>query len=316
VEISESEFDRNEAHLGGAVNSLGNTQVVRSTFSRNSAREGGGIRLGSQSPGVVNVSNSSFSENSAETTGGAIEYGGTAILTVSNSTFAGNSAATGGSIRAYTGAPVTLSNTIFADNTGGGECAMGYPAVVNGGGNYVEDGSCAFPPRPDPQLGTLKDNGGPTPTMTLPMSSPAFNTGSKATCAAPEPLGAGGLDQRGKSRPFCSPGAYEPQLSEAPAPTLTLREPVVIGLRTTWLGTASPGAPIRHLDSIHWAWGDGTEGDSPFPVIHKYAEPGTYTVQATAIWSDGSTAAAERRVKVVELAFKAVVLGISRDRPR
>ena len=48
----------------------------------------------------------------------------------------------------------------------------------------------------DPQLGPLQDNGGPTPTMALPATSPADQQGRRRA----------GVDQRGQTRPVAFPG--------------------------------------------------------------------------------------------------------------
>lgn len=65
----------------------------------------------------------------------------------------------------------------------------------------------------DPQLAPLANNGGPTPTMAITASSPAFNRAAAATCPA--------IDQRGISRPQgggCDAGAYELVLALALMP--------------------------------------------------------------------------------------------------
>ncbi len=69
----------------------------------------------------------------------------------------------------------------------------------------------------DPSLGALADNGGPTQTMALLAVSPTINVGDNtrfsALVGSPN-YGAGGLDQRGVTRPqptggTCDIGAYE-----------------------------------------------------------------------------------------------------------
>ena len=78
------------------------------------------------------------------------------------------------------------------------------------------NGCYAMAPIPDPKLGPLQNNGGPTQTMALLAGSPAIDTGNPAGCTD----GKGHLlitDQRGLPRPDtedshgCDMGAYERQ---------------------------------------------------------------------------------------------------------
>ena len=52
-------------------------------------------------------------------------------------------------------------------------------------------------------------------------------------------------------------------------------------------GVASPGASVT---SITWNWGDTTSSTGYFPESHTYSSPGTYSVIATAHYSDGTSA--------------------------
>jgi hypothetical protein len=62
------------------------------------------------------------------------------------------------------------------------------------------------PTKADPMLGTLMQNGGPTPTMGIAVGSAANGAGAQAVCVA-----VGGVDQRGLSRSTttCDIGAFE-----------------------------------------------------------------------------------------------------------
>src|SRR6185503_5687368 len=79
---------------------------------------------------------------------------------------------------------------------------------------------------PNPLLGTLGSNGGPTQTIALLAGSPAIGHGNSAVCATFGPGKVNGVDQRGLPRPAsaCAIGAYEPQVgatlpgAKAPAP--------------------------------------------------------------------------------------------------
>jgi predicted outer membrane repeat protein len=94
-----------------------------------SAGEGGGI----WNDGTLIITNSAFSGNRAETSGGGIYSIGT-LMTITNSTFSGNSAiaggdgiADGGGVYSGIGAgPLTITNSTFSRN-----------AAVQGGGLYM-----------------------------------------------------------------------------------------------------------------------------------------------------------------------------------
>ena len=184
---------------GGGIASYGTLTVTNSTFSGNSAQfVGGGIF----SFGTLTVTNSTFAGNSAQLVGGGIFSYGT--LTVTNSTFTGNSAPVGfgGGIYHVAGGTVTLRNTIVANSPSGGNCAFGSP--IDGSGNLDTDGTCGGTMSPDPLLGPLQNNGGPTQTLAISMASPAFGGANPANCPA--------TDQRGVLRPqflSCDIGAFE-----------------------------------------------------------------------------------------------------------
>ena len=143
--------------------------------------------------------------------GGGIRNEGT--LTLSNSTVSGNSATSGSAILSYDAvssepASVTLSNSLFD-----GECDG---AIVSGGYNIESPGNtCGFDQPgdqasvPDPMLGPLQNNGGPTETHALEEGSPAINQIPQADCELTS-------DQRGEPRPetggtLCDVGAFELQ---------------------------------------------------------------------------------------------------------
>jgi hypothetical protein len=104
---------------------------------------------------------------------------------------------------------VTVTNTILANSTSGGNCAG---TMTDGGHNLDSDGTCGVGPATDPMLAPgLVSNGGPTHTIALLADSPAINAGDESVCSAPP---VNNLDQRGYVRPgvgatSCSIGAYE-----------------------------------------------------------------------------------------------------------
>ena len=113
--IIQSNFNENEAHnLGGAVSSFAGaeTTVIESNFNNNTAGERGGALY---SEGHLNVSDSSFVNNTADY-GGAISNQNNAISIILNSTFRNNSAShRGGAIRNNAGY-LTINGSTFENN--------------------------------------------------------------------------------------------------------------------------------------------------------------------------------------------------------
>ena len=224
--VTNSTVANNSAgYSGGAILSGGALTVTNSTFSGNSAGEGGGIANPADGATLM-VTNSTFVGNTAAgggLGGGAIINAGGGLLAVTNSTFYGNRAdygavSGGGIYNQNFGNSARVTNTIIANSTAGGNCAVGDfgGSVTDGGHNVADDGSCGF-------TGTLSDtnpmldpaglatHGGPTQTIALQAGSSAINAGDESVCAAPP---VNNLDQRGYVRPGagatrCSIGAYE-----------------------------------------------------------------------------------------------------------
>jgi predicted outer membrane repeat protein len=233
-----------EDEWAGGVNE-DNIEIRESTFNGNyAARQGGGVWI------LVNgrgrVVNSTFFDNRAATAGtNIIGQGGGMIISrgtidINHATFASNFATfQGGAIFASNEAAVTLTSSIFASNrldpTHTNPVTtefQGYHtnrSLLNGGGNIQfprtktpdfnnDINNLITSPASailfqDPQLAPLANNGGPTPTMAIVASSPAFNRAAAATCPA--------TDQRGISRPqgdACDVGAYELVLALALMP--------------------------------------------------------------------------------------------------
>jgi hypothetical protein len=129
-----------------------------------------------------------------------------------------------------TSATLTLYNSILATSAGGTDLAgqiqgAGNSASVGGSTNLIMSTNLGTIPiaagvitvPANPNLGPLQNNGGPTHTMALTASSPAFGAGN--------PKVKGGLpatDQRGLPRLDSGRldlGAFELQLSTLPPPT-------------------------------------------------------------------------------------------------
>ena len=205
--ITTSTFSNNEALTnggGGIQNVLGTVSITASLFQDNESLWGGGVA----SSGTLTVANTTFSGNTVPQNGGGIYNSGTATIT--NVTFTGGYAGASGGL--YNGGTATVTNSIFDDIDSLENCQG---PLINGGGNWSDDGWCVFEPermyvdvRLDP---SLANNGGPTLTHALLSGSPALGTGIPATCAA-APVNS--VDQRGFARPnpggeACDSGAFE-----------------------------------------------------------------------------------------------------------
>jgi hypothetical protein len=222
--------------LGGAISAgqaIENTDysltVLGSTFSGNQSGGGGGAISTDNSGWMIN---STLNGNSSPEGGAFLDHGAPSfkILDVTvDGNVAGTASAGGGITNAVTTAALTVTNTIVADNTNG-NCGSGTGIVgMTDGGHNLENGtSCGFSVsavNAEPALEALADNSGPTLTMELKVTSPAFSKGDETVCLAAVPNGAGGVDQRQKGRKTaipCDIGAYEQQtLSATPLPTAT-----------------------------------------------------------------------------------------------
>jgi len=191
---------------GGIYHISGFLMMTNSTVSFNSASgSGGGIyNIGSGlNSGTVNIFNSTIFRNTAGVgtaagVGGGVSNGSSLVMSFQNTILARNRAVT--SINPF---PVLdfddCAGTIDSD----GHNLMGVQnCTVTGAAPLVGD----------PQLGSLKNNGGPTKTHALPAGSPAIDAGD--CTLGPKPL----TDQRGFIRTVdgdqngtftCDIGAYE-----------------------------------------------------------------------------------------------------------
>jgi hypothetical protein len=206
---------------GGGIFNGATLTVFNSTLSDNTANFGAGIFNDSNS--TSNISNSTFSANKAITIGGGIFNQSTnGIVTLTNSTLSGNSArgiSDGGGI--YNSATLNIANTIIANSTIGGDYA-GSGTIGTNTNNIVEDGSLSGATAVDPLLGPLANNGGPTFTIALTSATPSsVTTGGDSTISDAAPINA--LDQRGFARSATTPsvGSYEYYA----APTITSISP-------------------------------------------------------------------------------------------
>ena len=227
--------------LAGTVN------LDQTTVRNNSSTYGGsGVRI--QSPGILNVTNSTFNGNTASdsnASGAAIETQST--VNVTNSTISGNLLAGPGSAIAViaetttlrnvtiagngpgpqlsvfsTGAVARVESTIISNANGGANCNAFSNGVITSNGHNLDSGTtCGFANGGDittgnPMLGALQNNGGPTTTHALLPGSAAQDKGSNPANLV--------LDQRGNGfarivGPAADIGAFE-STTPAMVPTL------------------------------------------------------------------------------------------------
>ncbi len=201
------------AGSGGGIQSAGQLSITAGTLAGNSAGASGG---GISSSGSATLTNVTISANSAGSGGGLANSGS---ATLASLTLANNSASAGngGGLLNSPGKSMTLKNSIVANNSGATapDCAgtitsQGHNLLGVVGPTCVLGAATGDLLNRDPQLGALRDNGGPTPTRALLAGSPALDAGSPAAAGA---AGACPMtDQRGVSRPQtgrCDIGAFE-----------------------------------------------------------------------------------------------------------
>jgi len=219
---------------GGGIENLGTLQLQNSTIAENQARAGGGI-FNQGANAAAGLTNVTISTNTVDITGANTGLGGglfnsaSKTLVLNQVTLAFNEAqGAGGNFAALTipaTSTSTAKNTIFAQGVGGGipqDCVIQANAFKSLGFNLSTDDTCALTDLfdragRDPQLGILKDNGGPTFTHRLRPGSEAID-GCNPVAGEFEPT-----DQRGEMRPKdgdgdgderCDIGAFEVQKAE------------------------------------------------------------------------------------------------------
>ena len=249
--MTDSMVRGNTGTVGGGVATLGTFTLAGGTISGNIATNvrivgaGGGVAV--SNTGWALLGNVTVSGNTATNNVGSGQGGGilaTGRLTLNNVTVAGNSASAGRALwqaapAAAGGPPVatTMSNTILAAS--GAACAgpgLTAPSAITSHHDVADD-SCLLTGEgerivPDPKLGALTNNGGPTDTQALLPASAAINGGG-SNCAA--------ADQRGITRPQggpCDIGAYEYR-----PPVLT----VTTGVINDFGGTRGPADVTVHV---------------------------------------------------------------------
>jgi CSLREA domain-containing protein len=184
---------------GGGLFLLGTTVISRSTISEARAVGGGAIFVGPS--GAVSLSDSTLSNNVAARGGGIRALGDIELI---SATVAANRADVGGGILASETSVSSVTNSVFARNRAIDRGPLCGRRLTSDGHNVADVRGCGFTgpgdiAGVDPELGALRQNGGPTPTHALREASPAIGRGG--VCLS--------FDQRGAPRTDCDSGAYE-----------------------------------------------------------------------------------------------------------
>ena len=243
VQITNSSFHNNHASKqGGALHTFNKTFIDNTTFSDNSASQGGAIYTHGYSSAIpLRITRSSIYNNRAAY-GAAVFVADGGGFSLENSTLSSNTALIiGGGI--YFESPAVADHYLFhstiafnepnglADNGPRDEVHMQHMLIAHNGEhdcdfvsvptssrypvqfNLDSDNSCRLTHSSnlsgvEPLLGPLSDNGGPTLTHALLAGSPAINAG--------EPHRTGDTDQQGAARVQggrIDIGAYESSFS-------------------------------------------------------------------------------------------------------
>lgn len=294
--IQSSVSDNNGGLGGGGISNLGTTILSQSTVSGNRALDGGGIV--SEGSGLLTLTNSTVSGNTADRDGGGIMSDSSSLnnVTLVNNTADNdhNGVGNGGGI--YNRSAGNAQNTIIANNvdTGGEtpDCSgtlnsQGYNLIQNSTGCTINGNLTGNWLGVDPLLGPLQNNGGSTETHALLPGSAAIDGGDPVGCRDEANLVLT-IDQRGFPRPvdgnqdsavLCDIGAYEAPAIATPIPTTT---PTATGTATATnspLKSATPTSttintaetPTRIATVTATSTATATSTDTPTPS----ATPGT-----------------------------------------
>ena len=204
---------------GGAIYASGALTIAGSTLRDNRAQFGGALYSNTDLSGkTLTLRNCTLSGNMATTRGGGLRnFQGLSVI--ESCTIVGNEApaGAGGGVASYgdSNTRTEVRNSIIAGNTVSDvDSDNGTNSFKSNGFNLIGVGNAtgAFNASGDvigntaPGVAALADNGGPTQTRALLISSPAVNTGDTTL----------GVDQRGVARPQAGradKGAFELEAS-------------------------------------------------------------------------------------------------------
>ncbi len=138
ITIANSQFNNNQAVLGGAIFSNSSLIVNNSSFVGNNASSGGAIYADSNSK--LNITSSNFSKNIASANGGAIFAGGDGKLDVVSSDFVSNIGNSGGAIYITDNSDAVLNYNRFngndKNNTGSYTVYSGSSGIIDANLNW------------------------------------------------------------------------------------------------------------------------------------------------------------------------------------
>lgn len=195
---------------GGAIGVVwtggGTISISGSSFVENAARDSGGaIDAGGES--ALGVVNSTFSENRSDYEGGALHVSRGAEVIVTHATFIGNSAQSKGDAISNLGGNLLLRNSIIASEGGADDCDGGLNQSV---GNLSSDRTCGISPSGELLLDDLTASPEHYPLRAL---SPLVDVAVAEYCL--------GSDQLGTPRPQgggCDIGAIESRTASPAKP--------------------------------------------------------------------------------------------------
>lgn len=195
--------------FNGAVRPAGFT-VRNSTVAGNTGGNGGGGFYLYSMSGKAILQNCTIASNvvSAGSGGGIQLQLGTATASLESCVVAKNLAASAADLSSNTA--VTLKNSLIGISNEGF-------ALINNGGNLL--GTKAAPL--DPQLGALASNGGPTQTMAIIGTSPAYNAGTNPASLTTDQRGGANVRVFGAAPDM---GAYEAQYAPAKVASIVVND--------------------------------------------------------------------------------------------
>ncbi len=291
---------------GVAVNGNATGLIVNSTISGNSTSGSGG---GVSNAGILTIVNSTISGNDSAYDGGGISTGNGQVhlynVTIANNTTDSDndSFGNGGGIAIGSIATVTFQNTIIAGNFDNSNPGLVIPdcsgVITSEGYNLIQsDFGCGITGdttgnriNQDAALDPLQNNGGPTFTHALQITSEAINTGNPAGCRDHN----GDLldtDQRGYVRNGrCDMGAYEYGSVGTPTPTNTTLPPTPSFTPTnTSIPPTATSAALQLVNSLPLILSNSSsllsETSTPTPSVTNTPTP---TVTRTATPTENST---------------------------
>lgn len=244
--------------VAGGVLSISDSAIV----SNEATGRGGGIYTqGATLDRDLIYANRVVSNEPGDDWGGGIAGNATAV---NDSTITGNQVVnTSGQPTGSGGAAFVLGNNRFTSDTIVGNTAATSSAIFGAfdAKGTIIDGSCGYEPDAaggdldetgtclpselfvhtivgvDPMLGPLADNGGPTQTMAIPASSPAYD--ANAACSGTDQRGVA-LLQRGATA--CDIGAYQ-----VSAPTTYVGNPPAASVTAYATGASGDVSPVLAL---------------------------------------------------------------------